>query len=111
MRKVLEKEGVAVEETEPLLRQRAMVGGGLLVIRWRPPDPLQGNMIATLLRCGSACMHKGVYRITVVYHMRLNFCWTKLSWIANLLNIHRFFRECWERINMADHLVPGNLCI
>ena len=27
MRKELEKEGVAVEETEPLLRQRAMVGG------------------------------------------------------------------------------------
>ena len=52
MRKELEKEGVAVEGTEPMLRQRAMVGGGLLAIRWRPPDPLQGHMIATLLHWG-----------------------------------------------------------
>ena len=39
------------------------------------------------------------------YHMRLNFHGTKLSRIANLLNI----RGCWERIDMVDHLVLGKL--
>ena len=39
------------------------------------------------------------------YRMRLNFHGTKLSRIANLLNI----RGCWERIDMVDHLVLGKL--
>ena len=39
----------------------------------------------------------------------LKFCGTKLSQIANMLNIRRFyFRGCWERIDMVDHLVSGN---
>ena len=44
------------------------------------------------------------------YRMRLNFRGTKLSRIANLLNIRGFyFRGCWERIDMVDHLIPGKL--
>ena len=39
------------------------------------------------------------------YRMRLNFHGTKLSRIANLLNI----RGCWERIDMVDHLVLRKL--
>ena len=67
MRKELERVGVAVEETEPLLRQRAMVGGGPLGIRWHPPDPLQSHMIASLLWCVSACVHdKLIYHTIVV---------------------------------------------
>ena len=46
-----------------------------------------------------------------IYRMHLNFCRTKLSRFANLLNIWRFyFRGCWEQINMVDHLVLGKLC-
>ena len=46
----------------------------------------------------------------LVYRMRLNFHRTKLSWIANLLNIRGFyFCGYWEQIDMVDHLVPGNL--
>ena len=42
--------------------------------------------------------------------MRLNFRRTKLSQIANLLNNHGFyFRGCWERIDMVDHLALGKL--
>ena len=45
---------------------------------------------------------------TVTY--ALKFRGTKLSRIANLLNIHRFyFRGCWEQVDMVDHLIPGNL--
>ena len=42
--------------------------------------------------------------------MRLNFCRTKLLWIANLLDIcGLYFRGCWERIDMVDHLAPAKL--
>ena len=34
--------------------------------------------------------------------MRLNFRGTKLSQIANLLNIRGFYCGCWERIDMVD---------
>ena len=38
------------------------------------------------------------------YRMRLNFRGTKLSRIANLLNIREFyFRGCWERMDMVYH--------
>ena len=43
--------------------------------------------------------------------MRLNVRVTKLLRIATLLNIRGFYYcGCWERIDMADHLVPGILC-
>ena len=45
-----------------------------------------------------------------VSRMRLNFCGTELSPIANLLNIHKlYFGGCWEWIDMVDHLVSGEL--
>ena len=45
-----------------------------------------------------------------IYRMRLNFRGTKLSRIVILLNIRGFyFRGCWERIDMVDHLIIGKL--
>ena len=70
-----------------------------------PSARLQGDswdistILQVILGCGS------------LYHMHLNFHRTKLSWIADLLNIHGFyFCGCWEQIGMGDHLVPRNLC-
>ena len=51
MRKEMEEVGVSEEGTEPLLRQRAMVGGGLLVIRWQPSIPLQGVYVCVHTVC------------------------------------------------------------
>ena len=42
---------------------------------------------------------------SMIHRIRLNFRGTKLSRIANLLNI----RGCWEGIDMVDCLVPGKL--
>ena len=51
MRKELEEVGVSEEGTEPLLRQRAMVGGGLLVVCWQPSIPLQGVYVCVRTYC------------------------------------------------------------
>ena len=57
-----------------------------------------------------SCVVQSVSKASIFYRVRLNFRGTKLSRIANLLNIHGFyFRGCWERIDMVDHLVPGKL--
>ena len=61
-------------------------------------------------RSGGLLSAARIQTTNVSYRMRLKFCGTKLSRIANLLNIRGFyFRGCWERINMVDHLIPGKL--
>ena len=54
-----------------------------------------------------ACISHFYYE-SLIYRMRLYFRGTKLSRIANQLNIRGFyFRGRWERIDMVDHLVLG----